>query len=340
MVMGEFIIMNKYRNLIIILIFLATVRMASASENFGDIKKIVFLPFYDLADSDMKYLSKYIPELLKKNFVSSKEVTLLDTVDIEMNLESDGITPALLYHNNGSMDFLKKIGADIGVVGRYIIHDKSIKIDYRVIYVADGSVVNGKEYSGTIDERFLGSLEKFSITRDAWIRKEVLNESIADKMGISNSISEIVRELRGSSIGIMLTSSWVLAIIVIIIFYIASKITSIIFKKVLMKLALRTETLVDDQIVELSRKPVKWIVFIIGFKAAILILDFKSSFMWLMDNLLTAVIILLSIYIATGSFDIIIRSWGNKLTDRLNTRIDDQIVPLFVKVAKIQTTVL
>jgi len=131
----------------------------------NEITKIVILPFYNYSDSGMKYLSDFMPELLKKNYPKEKEIEILDAEDISTDLKKMALAPKDIYNTDNSFRILNDLKADIGIFGRYIVHSKNIKIDFKVINRTTGKITEGKSLESVIDDNLLTILNSYAKKR-------------------------------------------------------------------------------------------------------------------------------------------------------------------------------
>jgi len=297
--------------------------------------RLVILPFYNYSDSDMKYLSNYISELIKKNFPGGRKTEISDADDIRESILASGITPEKYYDFVSVHNFLTSLNARIGIYGRYIIHGNTIKIDIRAIDTSTGIITEGKSFDAKLDDRFLDSMERFAEGRASWIKSSILKESLTTFEGTSQTFLKNFSKLKETSFGVLLKNRWVFAILILVFFYIMSILTRVFFDNVLKELALRTETRADDDIVDMSKKPVKFIVIFAGIKLSLMSLKLPSAVASATNNLSNAVLIVLVSYIFFKSSDIIIHAWGKKVAERIDPRIDNELVPLFVNIARV-----
>jgi len=333
---------NSVLALIIVLLFSSSLfgdepgTENAKSPDVEKIEKVVLLPFYDYSDSGMKYLSDYIPELLKNNMSVDMRIKLLDPDDIRDELEKSGLTAKNLYDTETAIKFLNDIGADAGIKGRYIIHGKTVKIDIKAIYPRSGKRLNGPTYEGVVDDNFLASLEKFAISRDVWFKNYVLMKTLTSfEEKDYKAFKSIKERVKKSKLGIILTNKWLLSLMIIIFFFLIARIVVLFFEKVLKKITRKTSTNVDEDIIDFSKKPVKWLVIVIGFKFVVVTLNLSTSLTLFLNNLVIASIIFIITHIVSRSLDIIIRSWGHKIASKIDSRIDDDLVPLFVNITKV-----
>ncbi len=298
------------------------------------VRRIVILPFDNYAGSGMKYLEYYIPELMKDNLELKKEIEVLDAADIEEILMVQELDSSDFRDIDNVTRFLSMIDAEMGITGRYIIHDTTIKIDVKVVYVT-GRVLDAKTWEGTVDERFLSSMDKFAQNSDLWIKNYVLGYSVKGMFDESNVFTRIFMRIRESKAGFLITNKWIFAVIIVVFFYVISLFLLLFMEKVVKRITSRTETDVDDRIIAISKKPLRWIVTLIGIRLAVITLGLGSTATEILDNIVIALIILLATYIATGTVGEMIHEWGRRIAERIDSRIDDDLVPLFVNISKI-----
>jgi len=298
--------------------------------------KLIILPFYNYTGAGSKYLKDYIPEMIKKNLHLKYSVLIHDVDDIGNELKKLNVTGKALYRKSIIRSMATELKADAVIMGRYLVQGKNVRIDFRVYTQKRNKFFKGSSYITAVDDRLLDTVEKFAQSRSSWIKTVALADLLpADADKDTNAIVRYMRSIRSSKAGALLNNKWILAALVLILFYLLSIMMTKFFEKVLLKITSKTTTTVDDDIVKLSKKPVKWIVFIIGIKVALMALAIKTTLGVFFSNLSIAVIIGFMTYIIMGTIDIVIHAWGNKIAERLDSRIDDDLVPLFIKLSKV-----
>ena len=131
------------------------------------------------------------------------------------------------------------------------------------------------------------------------------------------------------------TNKYIHSIIILSVFFVMSQLVVIISKKIIIKLAKRTKTTIDDLIVSKTNKPISFILLIIGLRLAIIPHSMPS---WLLDitkHSISTLIIALVTYIVIVVFDIIITNWGSKFASKTESKFDDEVVELFQKFSRI-----
>jgi MscS family membrane protein len=187
-----------------------------------------------------------------------------------------------------------------------------------------------------MDDLFLSALSRFSQVMDTWVKTYILKEDYFKMDEKDKSVFiRMLNRVRDSRIGIIVKNRWILSILILLIFYFLSKIVALFFEKVLKRITNKTTISMDEEIVDISMRPAKWIVLFFGLKLALYSLKLSPAINLQLANITTAAIILLVTYIISNVVVIVIRSWGHKVASKLDSRIDDDLVPLFVKVARV-----
>lgn len=125
------------------------------------------------------------------------------------------------------------------------------------------------------------------------------------------------------------------ALAILVIFFVLAKIVYIIFEKVLLRLAKKTKTEIDDLIVEKIRNPLNFILLLIGVRLALVPIEFTTSYITTIEKLIYTIIILLVTLMVARIFSVLIDSWGTKFTKITKSDLDDQLLGLAHKFSKI-----
>jgi len=129
----------------------------------------------------------------------------------------------------------------------------------------------------------------------------------------------------------ILQNKYVFALLILIISAIAGKLVLVIFNRYLMSLAKKTKTKVDDLIFENIKKPLFFLVLAYGLKFALFHLEING----VISNIVNSLMAIVFLFILLRIFDIIIETWGVTIAAKTKTKIDEVILPLFHKVAKV-----
>ncbi|MBU0460950.1 MAG: mechanosensitive ion channel family protein [Nanoarchaeota archaeon] len=128
--------------------------------------------------------------------------------------------------------------------------------------------------------------------------------------------------------------------LILISVYILSKAFVWVMKTVVLTITQKTRTKIDDMIVERTRKPVSWLLIIIGARLALLPLELKAGSTAFTGHLLNSIVIIIITVILIRVVTIFINSWGSQWAKKTKSSIDDALLPLFRKAANIAIVIL
>jgi len=293
---------------------------------------IAILPFYNYTDSGSKYLSSYIPELFKKQLAFKKlQVFTFAKSEIDLSAPNDNY-----YILDNFKDFSLKKNLDVLIVGRYLVQGKQIKINFKIIFPKTNKVIIPEAFDSTVDDRFLSIIEKFATNKSVWMKNFVFPKFLKNySLTNDNFFSKYLNEIKSSSLGKFITNKWIFSLLILVLFFILSKIVILVIEKVLSRITLKTDNAIDEEILDLMKKPLKWIVLVWGIMLAFDVLELPLSVASKIDNISIAIIIIFVVYVIANIIEILITSWGKKFSLKIDSRIDNDLLPLFRKIAKI-----
>lgn len=120
------------------------------------------------------------------------------------------------------------------------------------------------------------------------------------------------------------------AFLVLIIFFILAHIIIWISENILLRLASKTKTKVDDLIVERCNKPLSLLVFIFGLKLAInsYSIGFTTPVEATSEKIIYTLMMLILGWIISSILIVFIEEWGSKVAARTKSSLDDALLPL------------
>ncbi|ODS39430.1 MAG: hypothetical protein A7316_11080 [Candidatus Altiarchaeales archaeon WOR_SM1_86-2] len=129
----------------------------------------------------------------------------------------------------------------------------------------------------------------------------------------------------------------VIAVIILLASLIAAKITYWIIEKWLIRLTARTKTELDDKILRTLRKPVYYILILIGVQVAsgYLFIETFETFAGYISTFISIVTIIIVAWIISRVVDIVIDDFGKKLTEKTESTLDDEALPFVIKIVNI-----
>ncbi len=139
---------------------------------------------------------------------------------------------------------------------------------------------------------------------------------------------------------VLITNIYLRAFITLIIFFVLSKIFVYISEKILLRLARKTKTQVDDLIIEKTNKPVSFLLLIIGLIIAIQQIKLKPDLEEIIENVLVSIIIFCMGYIVIKIINIFVDQWGKSWATKTKSKTDDNIVRILYRIFNISVYVI
>jgi len=125
-------------------------------------------------------------------------------------------------------------------------------------------------------------------------------------------------------------------IIVAAIIILASVIAAKIIERWFTKLASRTKTEIDDKILEILRKPLYYIIILIGVQLALgYLLVSYTPYGDYVSMSIKIVLVLVAAYLISNIITIIINDFGKKISEKTESTLDDEALPFIVKLINI-----
>jgi len=128
-----------------------------------------------------------------------------------------------------------------------------------------------------------------------------------------------------------LDNKYLAALAIILFFIILARLVLLFFSFYLKRIAGKTETKIDDLIFDYTRKPLFYFVLVYGFKLALMHLEIDG----IMTSVVNTAMAVVFLYILTRVLDVIIEGWGTTFAEKTETKIDEVLLPLFHKAAKV-----
>jgi MscS family membrane protein len=136
----------------------------------------------------------------------------------------------------------------------------------------------------------------------------------------------------GGSVGAFIASNpWLMFAAIVIAGFALSYIFVYLCKTVIKQFTKRTETDLDDLLLERLQHPAALSLFILTLNVALVPLSLSSWFASVLNRILFSVNILLLAVMVNRIFNILVRHYGKKVAAKTDTTIDDQIFPIVTK---------
>lgn len=127
---------------------------------------------------------------------------------------------------------------------------------------------------------------------------------------------------------------------ILIAFFLLSKLFVLISQKVVLRLAKKTKTELDDLIVKKTNRPISLILLLIGIRLALFPLGLKQGLIGVLEHIIFSLVIIVITYIAMAVLDIFIDNWAKKAAERANSAIDNQFIPVFHRFSRIFVSIV
>jgi MscS family membrane protein len=125
-------------------------------------------------------------------------------------------------------------------------------------------------------------------------------------------------------------NSHVRAFLILVIFFMLAHIVVWISENLLLKLASKTKTNVDDFIVKRSNKPLSVIIFLFGLKFAINSYSYgvTTPVETTAEQIIYTLILLTIGFLVSGILIVLVEEWGSKFASKTKSTMDDALLPM------------
>ena len=141
-------------------------------------------------------------------------------------------------------------------------------------------------------------------------------------------------EIIGTYTGITI-ASYIVAIVILIVFFILAQITNFLFNKVFKVLTAKTKNDTDDKIMKILNMPIFYSVVLLGayqsFDYIGVLANYSDSF----SKIIKSFVLIIWIYATSKLVNVIISELGFKFAEKTKSTLDDELMPLFQKLSNI-----
>ncbi len=135
-------------------------------------------------------------------------------------------------------------------------------------------------------------------------------------------------------------NSFLYSLTILVVFYILSELVVLVSTRLILQLTRKTKTEIDDLIVKKAHKPISFCLLLIGIRLALLPLGIKETFLKPISNLIYSIMIIVVVYIVIVIFDLIIDKFVKELAEKTESKLDDQLIPVFHRISGIFISVI
>lgn len=126
------------------------------------------------------------------------------------------------------------------------------------------------------------------------------------------------------------------SLVLIVLAVIFSQVLLLLFSFYLKHIAKKTETEIDDLIIQYISRPVFYFVLVYGIKLALLNLEIDGIVTRMMSSLMAVVFVFILMRVS----DVFIEGWGRSVSHRTRVRVDKVLLPLFHKIVKVSFVIV
>jgi MscS family membrane protein len=130
------------------------------------------------------------------------------------------------------------------------------------------------------------------------------------------------------------------ALIIFVLSYIAMQILLFVFEKIFLQLTKKTETDIDDIIVEKTKLPFAFLVMVIGARFASESLQFDPAVNLIIERVISSAIILIGAHISSVIVHVLINHWANNKVLKTKGKLDDDLLVMFHRIDKVIVYIL
>lgn len=130
-------------------------------------------------------------------------------------------------------------------------------------------------------------------------------------------------------------NKYLYSVMLLISFYILSKLVVLISQKIILRLTKKTKTDIDDLIVNKTNKPISLILLLIGFRLALFPLGIQQNLLSFIEHIISSFITIIVTYIIVVVFDVVIDNWGKRVAEKTRSSVDDGLITIFHRFSRI-----
>ena len=130
-------------------------------------------------------------------------------------------------------------------------------------------------------------------------------------------------------LAIIQKNKYAYSLIILVAFYILSKLVVLISTKIILRITKRTKTEIDDLIVKKINRPISLILILIGIRLALFPLGIQQNILNILEHVISSLIIVIITYIVIAIFDVFIDNWGKGVAEKTKSTVDDRLIPVF-----------
>ncbi|MEK6808595.1 MAG: mechanosensitive ion channel family protein [Nanoarchaeota archaeon] len=129
-------------------------------------------------------------------------------------------------------------------------------------------------------------------------------------------------------------NKYLYAFLIFLAFFVLSKLVVLFIEKVMLRLAKRSKTELDDEILNKSKMPISLILFFWGIKLALIPIDIHAKVIDILYHIIDSLIIFTITHGVIKIVYVLISHWKKNWLHKTKTKLDDHLIGLFNRMAK------
>lgn len=130
-------------------------------------------------------------------------------------------------------------------------------------------------------------------------------------------------------------ASYVIAIVILIVFFVIAQIVNFLFNKVFTMATSRTKTDVDDKVVKILNMPIFYSVVLFGVYQSLTYIAVLAQFSGDFSRIIGSAVIIIWTYAISNLASLLITELGFKFAQKTKSSLDDELMPLFKKLSRV-----
>ncbi|MCK5084276.1 MAG: mechanosensitive ion channel family protein [Candidatus Pacebacteria bacterium] len=143
-----------------------------------------------------------------------------------------------------------------------------------------------------------------------------------------------LNQMLGAYTGITI-ASYVIAILILVVFFVLAQITNFLFNKVFKVLTAKTENNTDDKIMKILNMPIFYSVVLLGVYQSFNYIGILAKYSDDFSRVMKSVVLIIWIYAIAKLVNVVILGIGFKFAEKTKSTLDDELMPLFQKLSNI-----
>jgi len=154
-----------------------------------------------------------------------------------------------------------------------------------------------------------------------------------------NSFTEILNiisnKLIETKLSFIASNKYLFSLFILILIIIIAKLIYFIAERYIKWVVSKTKTSLDDEILKAIKKPIFYLILLLGLYLSLVPLGISEKFLSITNNIIFSIMTIISTLALVAIIDTLITEKGKIWAKKTKSNIDDELLPLFHKTSKI-----